>query len=184
MSASRSSVTNIVGVFGNVEAASQATYQLAHSGFSRDNMTVMTAEPYPLGAFATRTKKSFIHYLSLLGGAGGLLTGLAFAAGTALLYPLPTGGKPIVAWPTVGVITYEFTMLGIIIFTTLAFLFFARLPRRQPGLYVPSVTAGKIAVVVPCRGEERAVVAERMLQVSGAEEVYRRDTPARRWDEL
>ena len=184
MSTSSSSATNVVGVFGSVDAAGRATYQLANGGFSRDAMTVMTAEPYPHGAFGTRTRKSYIHYVSLVGAVVGLLTGLAFAAGTALLYPLPTGGKPVVAWPTVGVITYEFTMLGIIIFTTLAFLFFARLPHRQPGLYVPSITAGKIAVVVPCRGEERAAVAEGMLHASGAEEVYRRDTPERRWDQL
>lgn len=176
-------IINLIGIYADVEQASRATYLLAEDGFPTDSLTVMSSVPYPHGAFATHLPPSRIPYLSLLGGAVGLLAGLAMAAGTALLYPLPTGGKPIVAWPTVGIITYEFTMLGIIVMTMLAFLFFARLPKRKPRHYVPSVTDGAIAVVVPCRTEERAAAAERTLQETGAAQVMRRDASVRQWEE-
>jgi hypothetical protein len=96
-------------------------------------------------------------------------------AGTALLYPLVTGGKPIVAWPTVGVISYEITMLSAILLTVLAFFFFARLPRRSPSFYDPRVSEGGVMVAVPCRNEHRVAVAEEVLREAGADEVSRKD---------
>lgn len=175
---------NIIGVYADAARAGRATYQLVTDGFPSDSLEVMTSTPYPRGVFATHLRPSRIPYASLLGGAGGLVAGLAFAVGTALLYPLPTGGKPMIAWPTVGVITYEFTMLGLIVMTMLAFLFFARLPKRQPRHYLPSVSDGAVEVVVPCRTEERAIAAEHTLKETGAVQVLRRDAAVGRWEEI
>ncbi|MHB9091572.1 MAG: quinol:electron acceptor oxidoreductase subunit ActD, partial [Chloroflexota bacterium] len=121
--------TYVVGYYKEARDAGRATYALVERGFAKDRIQVLSSVPYPHGAFATAQAPSWIPAFSALGGIGGIMVGLAFAAGTALLYPLTTGGKPVVAWPTVGVITYEFMMLSAILLTVLAFLFFARLPR-------------------------------------------------------
>ncbi|MHB1130920.1 MAG: quinol:electron acceptor oxidoreductase subunit ActD [Chloroflexota bacterium] len=184
MSARSSSAINIIGLFTTAEEAGEATRDLAKGGFSSENVEVMSGVPLPHGAFASRVGRSRIPYFSLFGAAAGLVGGLALAVGTALLYPLPTGGKPIVAWPTVGVILYEVTMLGIMLMTALAFMLLARLPRRQPSNYAANVSDGEVSVAVRTRSENVAAQAERILQGAGAHEVLRGDRIARRWEDI
>ena len=184
MSARSSSTISVVGLFLTPEEASRATHHLAEQGFSHENVEVMSAIPYPHGAFATHVDRSRIPYFSLFGGAAGIVAGLALAVGTALLYPLTTGGKPIIAWPTVGVVVYEITMLSIILLTALAFVIFARLPQTKPSNYVASISDGDIGVSVRMRSENVAAQAERILLGAGAREVRRGDRIARRWEDI
>ncbi len=166
---------HVVGLFHDPGQAGQATYQLVDKGFPGRTISVMSSVPYPEGAFATGHIASPVPVFSAVGGIGGILLGLLFAAGTALLYPLPTGGKPVVALPTVGVITYEFTMLSAILLTVLGFLLLTRLPRRRSRFYDWRINDGEVAVVVPCRSEQRASVAEQTLTAAGAFDVSRRN---------
>ncbi|MDR4493463.1 MAG: quinol:electron acceptor oxidoreductase subunit ActD [Nitrospirales bacterium] len=61
-----------------------------------------------------------LHRITVIGGIIGIGVGIFFAAGTALLFPLVTGGKPIVSIPVVGIISYETMMLMAIVMTFLA----------------------------------------------------------------
>jgi hypothetical protein len=64
---------------------------------------------------------------------GALLGGLAawlVATQTALAYPLPTGGMPLVAGPPVAIVTYEGTALGLILATVAAVVIEGGLWRR------------------------------------------------------
>lgn len=167
--------TYIIGYFNDPQEAGAATHHLVERGFSHERISVLSSIPYPGEAFATHHRPSPIPLFSALGAIFGLLNGLALGAGTALLYPLVTGGKPIVSWPTVGIIVYELTMLGAVVVTALAFLFFARLPRRSPRFYDPRVSEGGVVVAVPCRNEHRVAVAEEVLREAGADEVTRKD---------
>lgn len=174
MSARSGNAIQVVGLFRNPSAAGQATYELVERGFPGESLAVMSSIPYPEGAFATGHRRSPVMFFSAVGAVAGVTLGLLFAAGTALLYPLPTGGKPVLAWPSIGVIVYEFTMLSAILLTVLGFLLLARLPRRRPEGYDRRVGDGYIAVAVPCRSEQRAAIAEQTLSAAGAEEVTRR----------
>lgn len=167
--------TYMVGFFTEPAAAGQATYELVERGFAHDRISVLSSIPYPGPAFATHHRPSPIPIFTAFGAIFGLVNGLAMGAGTALLYPLVTGGKPIVSLPTVTIITYELTMLGAMVVTTLAFLFFARLPRRSPHFYDPRVSDGGVVVAVPCRNEHRVAVAEEVLRAAGAQEITRKD---------
>lgn len=167
--------TYIIGYFSNPRAAGEATHHLVERGFSHERISVLSSIPYPGEAFATHHRPSPIPFFSAVGGIIGLLNGLALGAGTAMLYPLITGGKPIVSWPTVGIIVYELTMLGAILLTVLAFFFFARLPRRLPRFHDPRVSEGGVVVAVPCRNEHRVAAAEEVLREAGADEVSRKD---------
>ena len=67
--------------------------------------------------------------------AGAVIGGSAafwLGAGTALAYPLPTGGMPIVSGPPLAIITFEGTALGLILSTVGAVVWRARLFRRGP----------------------------------------------------
>ena len=79
-----------------------------------------------------------------------MVGGFSLATFTALAYPLVKGGMPIVAPWTVGLITYETTMLGAVLATLAGLLVELRLPNFKNLPYDPSVVDGGVVVAVPC----------------------------------
>lgn len=102
--------------------------------------------------------KSRLRYFVLGGALGGALGGLALAVFTARLYPLDTGGMPIVAWLPVGIVTYESMMLLAVIFTACGLLLEGRLLRRVPAAareYARRISDGEILILVKVRSAEQ-----------------------------
>lgn len=140
---------------------------------SRD-IEVLSSIPYPpaaLGLPETRTQNQA--WLSTGMGAVGTLFGFLLAGGTALLYQLPTGGKPILSWPTMLVIMYETTMLFAIwtAFFGALILFKGWRSKREP--YDPRIATGAIGLVVHV--PDAAGLGQAEAALGGAMEV-------RRWD--
>jgi hypothetical protein len=106
--------------------------------------------------------------------AGGLLgagAGFALAAGTAWLYPVQTGDKPIIALYPTAIITFELALLFAIVGTIVGMFVELRLPRRGKGLYDPAIAAGYIGISVTLQagGEGPATEqAEIILREAGA----------------
>lgn len=69
----------------------------------------------------------------VLGGAFvGISAGFFLASGTARLYPINTGGMPIVSLLPVGIVTYEAMMLFAVLFSLAGLLLEAGLLRKRP----------------------------------------------------
>lgn len=173
MAPTRRVSANVAGFFPEVDDAAESVRRLREAGFAGDDLTVLSAIPYPEGAFGTDVGKSRILPFAFAGGIFGALFGVLLVAGTSLAYPLPTGGKPIVPIPVVLVITYELTVLSVVLFSLFRFLFEARLPALEGRLYDPRVSEGMVGIVVACETEEKALQAEEILSALGAEEVRR-----------
>lgn len=89
---------------------------LFEAGIDPEQIDVMT--PLPLRERASAKAGPVPFYaVTILAGLVGIGIGLFFAGGTALLYPLMTGGKPIVGVPIVAIISYETMMLSAIVTT-------------------------------------------------------------------
>ena len=99
-----------------------------------------------------------------------VIGGFSLATLTALNYPLVKGGMPIVAPWTVGLITYETTMLGAVLATLVGLLVELGLPNFKNLPYDPSVVDGGIVLAVACPESSRASV-ERSLSAAGATKV-------------
>ena len=99
------------------------------------------------------------------------MSGFVLAAGTAVLYAHPTGGRPIITIPPYLIITYELTILFGILFTVLGFFVSARLPAWRNRVYVPETAVDKFAVTVACDSADLFARAETILRESGAEDV-------------
>ena len=99
------------------------------------------------------------------------MSGFVLAAGTAVLYLHPTGGRPIITIPPFLIITYELTILCGILATVLGFLVSARFPAIRERIYVPEAAVDKFAVTVVCDDAERFRRAEAILRDAGAEEI-------------
>ena len=100
--------TNAVGIFQDPESALEAAGKLKGAGFAPEVMS-----PIPLEGVeeVLGEKKSVIRRFTLFGAITGGLSGFALAAGTAVLYVHPTGGRPIITFPPFLIITYELTIL-------------------------------------------------------------------------
>lgn len=166
-------IASIVGFFPRVDDAARSVRRLREAGFVEGEVTVLSSIPYPEGAFVTDTGTSRIRRFALGGGIFGFFFGIFVVAGTSLAYPLPTGGKPIVSVPVTAVITYEMTVLSVMLFSLFRFLFEARLPSTGGKLYDPRIADGMVGVIVRCETEEQARRAEEMVSSLGAEDTHR-----------
>ncbi len=163
-------MTNIaLGLFDEPQSALAAAGTLKGAGFA----TLELMSPVPIEGVeeVLGEKKSVIKRFSLFGGLFGGLFGFALAAGTAVLYVHPVGGRPIITIPPYLIITYEMLILFGILFTVLGFFISARLPAFRDRVYVPETAVDKFAVSVVCDNEEHLMRAQTILHEAGAEQV-------------
>lgn len=159
---------NVIGLFRTPDAALAASASLRDAGL----VTAEIQSPYPLhGVEAVLgRKKSVIKQFTLFGGITGALSGFILAAGTAVLFPHPTGGRPLITIPPYLIITYEMTILFGILATVLGFLISSRLPAIRARIYVPEAAVDRFAVVLPCESADETERAKEVLQAAGAVE--------------
>jgi hypothetical protein len=126
--------------------------------------------PVPLSDRASdRMGRLPLYAVTIGAGLVGIAVGVFFAAGTALMYPLMTGGKPIVAAPVVGIISYETMMLLAIVLTFVTMLVRIKHTNGEIRSRNVRIDDGRIAVVVsvPMFGHAASTVRGAMEQ-SGA----------------
>ena len=157
-----------LGLFEDVDRAAGAVDTLIRQGFPEEEITSITSAPYPEGVLVKGEKRSFFRWITLMGGFAGAGLGFLLAAGTAWLYPLHTGDKPIVSLFPVSIITYEFTMLFAILGTIAGMFFEMGLPGFKKRLYDPSISQGSIGILVQCRDRQEQSRAGEVLENAGA----------------
>ena len=115
--------------------------------------------------------KSPVRHFSLAGAIIGAISGFAMAAGTALVFILPTGGRAIITIPPFLIITYEMTILFGVLFTLLGFHFVSGLPAWRDKPYEPSACVDKFVVVVEDVAADQVARADAIIRDAGAEEI-------------
>ena len=156
--------------FAQPNEARQAIRRLLQAGIQPDSMEVMTSQPIHGEPFIPNMKQTKLRTWALAGAAIGLLGGFSLSTITALNYPLVKGGMPIVSPWTVGLITYETTMLGAVLATLVGLLVELRLPNFKNLPYDPSVVDGGVVLAVSCPDASRTSV-ETAVGASGASKV-------------
>jgi Protein of unknown function (DUF3341) len=143
--------------------ARSAIRRLTQSGVDPSSMEVMTSQPIHGEPFLPDRKPTKLRNWALSGAGIGMIGGFLLATVTALNYPLVKGGMPIVAPWTVGLITYETTMLGAVLATLAGLLVELRLPNFSGLPYDESVVDGGVLLAVKCPpadAQTRAAVQE------------------------
>lgn len=161
--------TGAIGLFGDPHGALAAAARLKGAGFSAP--AVISPIPLEAAQEILGAKKSVIKRFTFFGAILGGLSGFALAAGTAVLYLHPTGGRPIIPFPPFLIIAYEMTILFGILATVIGFLISARLPAIRDRAYAPEAAVDRFAVTVSCDTDERVGRAADILREAGAEEV-------------
>lgn len=147
-----------------------AIRRLLQEGIPSESMEVMSSQPIHGERFLPEKEPTKLRTWALAGAGIGLLGGFSLASITALNYPLVKGGMPIVSPWTVGLITYETTMLGAVLATLVGLLVELRLPNFKPLPYDPSVADGGIVLAVSCADDTRVSI-ENAVSAAGATKV-------------
>ena len=179
----------VLGIFTDIESAGKVVEGLVGAGFTEAQITSLTSVSYPDGVLVKTGRRSWFRWLALAGGFAGAVAGFCLAAGTAWLYPVQTGDKPIIALYPTGIVTFELTMLFAIVGTIAGMFLELGLPPWGRRPYDQAISEGCIGIsvaiysggeAVACgRGEEAdecigiiaSVPAE--VQKSRAEEIMR-----------
>jgi len=157
-----------LGIFKDVETAGRAVESLVKAGFVETQITSLTSVPYPDGVLVKTDQRTWFHWLALAGGIVGAAAGFLLAAGTAWVYPVQTGDKPIIAFYPTGIITYEMTMLFAIIGAIVGMFLEMRLPPWGERPYDPAIAEGHIGISVAVPSGDQRSRAEEIMKEAGA----------------
>ena len=159
----------ILGTFAYEEDFLDAARNLLSSGF--DDISLLSPLPLEEAQEVLGLGKSPVRRFSLAGAIIGAIAGFAMAAGTALVFILPTGGRAIITLPPFLIITYEMTILFGVLFTLLGFHFVSGLPAWRDKPYVESATIDRFVVIVEGAAADQVATAEAIIRDAGAEEI-------------
>jgi hypothetical protein len=138
----------IYALFEGPDQAQRAFDSLQRSGVSQRSIVVISSEPFEEYDFSRRDSATWMYWIAGAGGAIGLTFAWWLTSTTQQLWPLNTGGMPIVSWMPNAIILFEVTMLGAILATVTTLLVTAGLPTWGQQLYDPEVSDGFILVGV------------------------------------
>ena len=159
----------IMGTFAFEEDFLAAAKNLSSSGF--DNISLLSPVPLEEAQEVLGLGKSPVRRYSLAGAIIGAISGFAMAAGTSLVFILPTGGRAVITLPPFLIITYEMTILFGVLFTLIGFHFVSGLPAWRDRPYLSSAGTDKFVVVVEGADGEQAARAETIIRDAGAEAI-------------
>ncbi len=163
----------VLGIFREVDNAARGVQNALKANFSPREIDVITGVPYPDEVWGLPELKSNLRKIAPVFWITGFCVGTLLSIGSAWLYPLPTGGKPIMSLPTSAIIIYEMSMLFGVFASVFGSLKEMGLPDYSKKPYHSKVTEGWPAVTVFCKDGHNVEGAESALKSAGADEVVR-----------
>ncbi|MGH7229950.1 MAG: quinol:electron acceptor oxidoreductase subunit ActD [Nitrospiraceae bacterium] len=163
--------TGVLGVFTPTTPLRPLIAELQKAGLPDEAIDILS--PLPLSEpLLQKPIRLPLYVITIIAGIVGIGVGIFFAGGTAALYPLMTGGKPIVAPPVVGIISFETMMLLAIVTTFIAMVMKIRSAGRSAAGRDPRIDEGAIAISVQIDWDDpRLTSIERIFKEAGAMEV-------------
>ena len=160
----------LMALFHEVTPVADVLDELRERQIDEHDITVISGIPYPPQVLGRPMIWGQLPIIAISGAVVGFLVGNFLNVGTPLLYSIRVGGQALVPIPPSAIITYEFTMMGLLVSTFLGVLWESSFPSFGPKRYHPKISEGYIAVLFQCAPPDRAAMEE-MLQEHGAEEV-------------
>jgi hypothetical protein len=164
--------TKHLALFKDIDPAAKAIDALRDLGIPDKDMSIISGVPYSDRMLGRPMSWTVVPKLAAAGFLLGLVIGLLFNLGTPLQYPIHVGGMPLVSIPTSLILTFEFSMLGLLAFTFLGVIWESAFPSFGPKEYRPEISDGQIAVVFTCPPEVHTQAHE-TLAALGAQWMHR-----------
>lgn len=161
---------SILGLFEHADILIKTAGSVRKLGYE-----VSIISPIPLDYDIKRIfgpKKNIVEYFTELGAVTGLFFGAAFALGTAFLYALPRGGRPIFPVTPTLLIAFETTILLSVLMTFIGFLIFLRRFAFKGMCFHPDITADKFCLLVSGVRGDKLNEIETILKGHGAYDIH------------
>lgn len=159
----------VIGLFQYVDNLLDAAHRLKNAGY---NITIFS--PIPIGHEIEESlgeRPNFIKWFALAGCLSGMFFGAMLTLGTAAMYVLPRGGRPLFSITPTFLMAYETTILFGVIMTLLGFLLFTRLPSWKTKPYVQAVNIDSFGLMVDNIGKNKRAEVEEIMKQFGASDV-------------
>jgi len=153
--------------FDRAERWEAAVLTLRHGG----QREVEIFSPAPCPQLERLLSPSPVKFFTLLGALVGFKGGLLLTIGTALAWPLLTGGKAIVSLPPLLVIFFELTILCASLANLLGMIGLGGLPFSGRRGYHPAFSGDRFGIVVGGLSAQQAEILAGELRAGGAAEV-------------
>jgi Protein of unknown function (DUF3341) len=139
-------VTPLYALYSDPDAVQRAVDQLRRAGATEAEIEVISSEPFEEYEFSHRDSATWIYKIALAGGVAGFTAAWFLTSITQRLWPLETGGMPIVSGIPNAIVIFEVTMLGAILATVGTLLVTASIPSPAGKMYDEEVSDGYILV--------------------------------------
>lgn len=152
-----------------IDRAADAIERLRKAGIPDSDMSVISGVPFSdriLGRPMTWTR---VPQIAIAGAVLGFLAATALNL-TPLLYPLNVGGMPLIPIPPSIVVTFEMTMLGLLISTFIGVAVEMLSPSFGPRGYHPNVTDGEIGIIFYCPPEKEKDIHSTLVELGAQHE--------------
>lgn len=137
-----------------IDHAAEAISTLRGLGIRDKDIAVISGIPYSERILGRPMSWTTIGRIGLGGAVIGFLVGIALSFGTPALYPIRVAAMPIIfPIPTSIVVTFELTMLGLLISTFIGVFVETIAPSYGPKGYHPKVSDGHIGILFSGPGE-------------------------------
>jgi hypothetical protein len=151
----------VLGIFADLGSAATAAERLVREGFPEGQLDSLSSVPYPDGVLVRSQEPTRFRWITLAGGLAGAVAGFLLAAGTAWVYPVQTGDKPIISSYPTAIVTFEVTMLFAIIGTVVGMFWEMGLPTWRERPYDPEISEGCVGISVAIHKGGEAVACGR-----------------------
>jgi hypothetical protein len=166
--------TTVLGLFEEIDGAAGALNRLrGEGGAASEDLMVLSSVPFPEGVLEADRSPIRLPLITIIFALVGIVAGIALAGGSAELYLIRVGGKPISPAPPIAIIAYETMMLFALSAAFITALFEMRLPSWRAKVYDSRISEGLIGIAAHCVDEEEAARAERFCREAGATDVKR-----------
>ena len=159
----------MAGIFEDESLFLKAVKEICHT----HQKNPITITPYPVHGLeeASKIKRSWIPYVSLIGGVSGCTFGVWFTWWTSTSsWPINVAGKPFWSLPAFIPVIFELTIL-FAAFSAIGALFYAcRIPAINPPVIDKDLTCSKFAIFFPEKDLSKSE-AKSLLEQVGAGEI-------------
>ena len=158
----------ILGVFSTPEDTTTALTALKKTGHEKVAL-YSPFDPEEVDIPVAKIK-SPVGWFTAAGALFGALAGLAFTVGTAILYPVETGGMPVLSLPAIAILSFDLMLLFAILFTIVGFICCTFFTTGRKTDLQESFSRDRFGISVS--GDERSLAsAIEVLKKAGADKV-------------
>ncbi|BDI34082.1 hypothetical protein CCAX7_61330 [Capsulimonas corticalis] len=166
--------TTVLALFERIDPSANALRRLqTEARFDWRDLMVISSAPFPEGVLVMDQSPTRLPVTTVICSVIGVVSGILLAGGTALLYAIPQGGKPIVPGPPTAIIAYEMMMAFALTGVFLRALYEIRLPDWRAKVYDDRISEGLIGIAAHCATEQQVKLAESIMREEGAGDVVR-----------